>query len=153
MGSRVTPTGLGLEYHGAGTVITYNSGASQIEILQEGSGVLTRWQTGGNDDIWLNAGTVLRPIPQSGWLYTLGTDGYLTWSSDPAYVPIDASGSGSDSTSTGDTVHTDGGPDIPPEVGPGDTTGENGSEELPGAVPLWMWLAGGLGILFVLSRR
>lgn len=68
------------------------------------------------------------------------------------------------------TEYIYGGPDIPPAVGPGDTyidstadipggvspadtTGENGSEELPGAVPLWMWLAGGAAIVFVLSRR
>mgnify|MGYP001611765634 CR=1 FL=1 len=173
MGVRFSLRGMG---YAAGEIITYNSGASQIQILSLGSGAAVQWQTGGDDRISLPPGTVLRPVPENGWLYTLGADGFLTSSADPSAIPAQP----------GDTILPPP-PVIPPspQEFPGEIAegaiiprpsiipipppapfvppdgvflppGEAPELAPPGglaSIPGWAWLVGGGVLLYLFTRR
>lgn len=166
MGARNAVSGLG---YAAGDIIGTNvdpgwSGPA-MRIVSLGSGEPVHWNTGGSANISLPAETVLQPIPANGWIYRLGTNGFLTSSRDPG-IP--------DELPLAPVQHVPWPPAAPPLIRPRQTglppdaepppfpgyttpgqTTEDGGSAGDGAsgVPTWAWIVGGGALLYFLSGR
>jgi len=151
------------EYHGAGTTFKSADGTSTHVIVSEGGGNLTRWQTGGRTNIWLNVGTKIRPVPPNGWLYTLGSDGYLSSVKDSEPKPTSPKTADTEVVTTwkpdADKLDVIWNIDYPPpkdiDVTWTAAPGAADSQETAAAdgIPMWAWLVGGGLALYFLSRR
>lgn len=166
--------GLGALGYSAGDIIGNNvdpgwSGPA-MKILSIGSGNPVHWNTGGSANITLPALTRLEPIPATGWIFILGSDGYLTYergSSGPVSPPVNESPSSAAPPPITMTIES-WDPPAPPnqpvtiDRGPIMTavndpdTGSEGiikGDGAEGGIPVWVWILGGAALLYFLSER
>lgn len=148
-----------------------------IRIISLGTGDPVRWQTGGSANVVLPAYTRMQTVPPNGLTFELQPGGYLNSSGVQTQV---APPSGSTIAPTGVVTTA---PDLPvvkpadrpapsitpiyttqPTAAPTDGGGNVATQSTardasataaaaPGGIPLWAWLLGGVGAVFLLSRK
>ena len=72
--------------YGVGTTLTSPDGTRHSEVLAEPrSGEEKLWERSSyHGNIYLWVGTKLRPLPPNGWIYTMESNGYLSYVRDPS---------------------------------------------------------------------